>query len=203
MNLAKTYDKIATGYHRTHLRHFWVREFPIFKKMIRGRKVVDLGCGTGRDARVFVKNRFDYTGIDISKGIVEIAKKYVPKGKFQVMDLYHLKLPKESFDGFWASASLLHIPKRRVVKVLRSVRQLLKKDGVGFISLKEKKDASEAVISQNIYGGRIKRFFAFYTRPEFEKILEKCGFKVIKSTIKYWKPDDTIWLCFFVKKEKA
>lgn len=205
MGLAETYDKIAKDYSKANYQTFWKKEFPVFKKMLKGRKVVDLGCGAGRDAEVFVKNKFDYLGTDISKGMIAIAKKRVPKGQFLVMDLYKLKLPKESFDGFWAAASLLHIPKSRAGKVLGSIRELLKKNGVGFISLKQKKHLEEGVITQNILSGKvmirpIKRFFAFYTKAEFKKILERSGFRLIKFTIKYWKPDDTTWLCFFVKK---
>ena len=56
---AETYDKIASGYSTGHFAHFWIEEFDFYKSIINGEKVVDLGCGAGRDAAVFVENGFD------------------------------------------------------------------------------------------------------------------------------------------------
>ena len=201
--LIDTYDRIAPYYGKKNFGPFWKREFPIFQKLIKGKKIVDLGCGTGRDAVIFLKHKFDYLGIDLSPGMLKEAKKRAPRGKFKVMDLYKLKLPKESFDGFWASASFLHIPKKRIGTVLRSARALLKDDGVGFISVKEKKKLGEEIIKKDMYDGRVKdtkRFFANYTKMEFTQLLERNGFKLVRFTRKWGPNTKAFWLCFFVKK---
>src|SRR3989304_8878292 len=110
----ETYNKIALGYSAGHFTHFWIEEFDFFKSIIRGKKVIDLGCGAGRDAAVFVENGFDYTGIDASEEMLKVASKRVPKGKFQKMDFSKTIFPSGTFDGFWASASFLHIPKKDI-----------------------------------------------------------------------------------------
>lgn len=69
-----TYNKIAPNYSESHFVHFWVEEFEKFKNYIPGKKVLDIGCGAGRDAAIFVENGFDYTGIDASEGMLNIAK---------------------------------------------------------------------------------------------------------------------------------
>lgn len=109
---AETYDKIASGYSAGHFAHFWIEEFAFYKSIIDGKKVIDLGCGAGRDAAVFVENGFDYTGIDASEGMLKVASERVPKGKFQKMDFSKTIFQNGEFDGFWAAASPLHILKK-------------------------------------------------------------------------------------------
>ena len=54
---------------------------------------------------------YDYTGTDISTGLLNEARKKVPGQSFYEMSVYDLDFPEGTFDGFWASAILLHIPK--------------------------------------------------------------------------------------------
>jgi len=194
----KTYNRIAEEYGKTHFDpSFWGKEFQIFNKLIDGKKVIDIGCGAGRDAVLFTQEDFDYTGIDYSKEMLSIARKRAKTGKFILMDFYDLNLPKNSFDGFWAAASILHIPKRKIAKVLQDIRKIIKPNGVGFISIKERKSIGEGIIKEGKYGG-IARYFAFYDKKEFQKLLESNGFSVIRSHT--LKEGDTNWLCYFVDK---
>lgn len=57
--IAETYDKIASSYSAGHFAHFLIEEFDFYKSIINGKKVIDLGCGAGRDATVFVENGSD------------------------------------------------------------------------------------------------------------------------------------------------
>ncbi|OHA86338.1 MAG: hypothetical protein A3A90_00075 [Candidatus Zambryskibacteria bacterium RIFCSPLOWO2_01_FULL_35_19] len=195
-----TYNKIAPKYSKGHFVHFWTDEFEIYKSLIKGNKVLDIGCGAGRDASVFVENGFDYTGIDASEGMLNVASERVPTGKFQVMDFYKLNFPDNTFDGFWAAASFLHVPKKDVRKVISEAKRIIRPHAIGFISIKEKTDKDEQLIEENKYGG-IARYFAFYNQEEFKKILKDNGLEVIKMTSRV--EDDEIktkWLCYFVKK---
>ena len=65
---------------------------------------------------------------------------------FVLMDFQYLKFPPRSFDGFWAAASLLHTPKRKIKSVLGNIHKILKPEGVGFISLKRKTSFEEELI---------------------------------------------------------
>ncbi|MBI2451002.1 MAG: class I SAM-dependent methyltransferase [Parcubacteria group bacterium] len=196
---AETYDKIAPDYSAGHFAHFRVEEFDFYKSIINGKKVIDLGCGAGRDAAVFVENGFDYTGIDASEGMLRVASERVPKGKFQKMDFSKTTFQDGEFDGFWAAASFLHIPKKDVVGVLQETKRIIKNGGVGFISVKEKNGMDEGMINENKYGG-ISRYFSFYTQDEFKNLLEQNGFSVLKMST-HVEDDErkTNWLCYFVK----
>lgn len=198
----ETYDKIAPGYGTSHFAHFWIEEFDSYKTIIKGKKVIDLGCGAGRDAAVFVENGFDYTGIDASEGMLKVASKRVPKGKFQKMDFSRTSFQDGEFDGFWAAASFLHISKKDIAEVLKEAKRITKNDGAGFISIKEKTGMDEGMINENKYGG-ISRYFAFYIRDEFKNMLEQNGLSVTKMTT-HTENDErkTNWLCYFVKVNK-
>lgn len=196
----KTYDTIAAGYSAARFDHFWVEEFEQYAALLPGRKVIDIGCGAGRDAAVFVACGYDYTGIDLSQGMLKAATERVPQGVFRQMDFYKLDFADGVFDGFWAAASFLHVPKKDIDVVLQEARRVIKSVGIGFIALKEKTQLDEGMIHEDRYGG-ISRYFAFYTPAEFQKILQRNGFEVLKTgTHREGDERQTNWLCFFVKK---
>ena len=198
----QTYDRIAKDFAGLHKNTKWQEEFNYFSELVKGKKVIDIGCGHGREAILFLNKGFDYLGIDASKSMLQEAKKIASKGKFVLMDFYNLKFPKESFDGFWAASSLLHIPKGKVSGVLGQIRRILKKDGVGFVSLKERKNLDEGMIKEDQYGGS-ERFFAFYELEEFGRILLENGFEIIKKYRLKQEDNGKIkdMLCYFVRKE--
>lgn len=191
------YNKIAEHFEKTHLKEMWLEELEYFKKIIKGNKILEIGCGTAREARFLIENGFDYTGIDASESMLDIAKDKLKKGNFLKMNFYNLKFDKESFDGFLAIASLLHVPKYKISKVLTSIRGIIRNNGIGFISLKEKNQLDEGFIKNKDLG--IERYFSFYTMNEFNIILKKNNFDVIKKGYKK-EYDGTDWLYFFVKK---
>jgi ubiquinone/menaquinone biosynthesis C-methylase UbiE len=196
----KTYNKIAPKYSSSHFTHFWVEEFAKFKSLIKGKKVIDIGCGAGRDASVFVKNEFDYTGVDASEGMLKVASERVPKGIFRQMDFYHLDFPDNTFDGFWAAASFLHVPKADVSTLIQEAKRVIKPNGVGFISIKKKTEKDEGLIEEDKYGG-IARYFSFYNKEEFKNKLIEQGMEVI-DIMEHEEDDEmkTVWLCYFVMK---
>lgn len=197
----KTYELIAPEYSKANFDAFWVNEFEEYKKTVLGKKILDIGCGAGRDAEVFVKNGFEYTGIDASPAMLAQAKARVPQGVYKQMDFYKLEFPDNTFDGFWAAASFLHVPKTDVTKLILEAKRVIKPGGVGFISVKEKDGMDEGIIKQNRFGTTIARYFAFYENEEFKKYVTDAGLELIRDS-KYHEDDErnTTWLGFFVKK---
>ena len=80
---------------------------------------------------------YDYTGTDVSKGLLDAAQENNPGAKFYQMGVYDMDFPDNGFDGFWACAVLLHLPKSKITKALQSIHDIVCPEGVGFISLKE------------------------------------------------------------------
>ncbi len=164
-----------------------------FKKFLSNGKILEIGSGPGIDAKKLVKAGFDYIGTDASEGFVKLAKEINPDINFIKMTVEKLSFPRNTFDGFWTSATLLHIPKNKINNVLNKIKKVCKKGAIGFISLKE----GEGEIEEKETG----RWFSFYKKNEFEKILRENGFEEIYFKIekdgRERKPD---WLLFWVKK---
>lgn len=195
----EAYDKIAEEFSQRNSITIYKEEFSLFRSFVKDEnKILEIGCGTGRDAEELVKLGFDYTGIDASKGMLAIARQRVPQGKFQVGDFYNLDFSDNAFDGFWAAASFLHVPKKEMGVVLQEAKRILKSGGIGFISLKQKTTMDEGYIKETKAGG-IERYFAFYTRDEIEDILKRNQFQILQITTQTEK-DGTIWLCCLIKK---
>jgi ubiquinone/menaquinone biosynthesis C-methylase UbiE len=99
-------------------------------EIIPGKKILDIGCGTGEFAGLF-KN-LDYTGIDIDPAYIDYAKKHYP-GSFQIMDATQLDFPDETFDRLLIMATLHHLDNEQMAQVLAEAKRVLKNDGRAII----------------------------------------------------------------------
>src|SRR5688500_13730410 len=72
----------------------------------RAARVLDVGCGPGRDVQAFRELGFDAMGIDGSQGMVELARTITPGARFEHIAFHEIAFDNE-FDGIWACASLL------------------------------------------------------------------------------------------------
>ncbi|MBP9771953.1 MAG: class I SAM-dependent methyltransferase [Candidatus Pacebacteria bacterium] len=196
----QAYDKGAVEYHADNQRNEMLQpHIARFLSLIPGKKILDLGCGSGRDAKIFLENSVEYTGVDASQGMLDHARQFTGKADcFLLADFSNLSFPAESFDGIWASAVLLHAEKKELAKILKNLHEILKIGGIGFITLKPKKNIDEGMIAQEKWGG-IERYFSFYDIEEFSLYLKEAGFSIIE-TGKDFEPDGTEWLYFFIQK---
>lgn len=97
--------------------------------------VFEIGSGNGRDAKEIIKRTSNYLGIDASKKMIELARKYIPKGKFELADVEHYDFPK-NIDIIFSFASLVHSNKDTLREIFKKVYNSLNKSGIFFISLK-------------------------------------------------------------------
>lgn len=192
-----TYNDNAWHWVKIHPQEGVYRdEMLSFKKLLPIGKILEIGSGSGRDASELIALGYDYVGTDISKSLLEIAKNKNPNKEFLLHSVYDLDFSDSSkFDGFWASAVLLHIPKAKIDLALRKIRDSVKSNGIGFISLKE--GSGEKLESRINSSYNDKRFFAYYSKQEFSEVLVRNKLKIIDS--KSVKKESTSWLYFFVK----
>ena len=80
---------------------------PFLKHLRPGSKVLDAGCGSGRDSLFFKNQGFQVTAFDASKEMVKLASELLDQ-KVLLMSFEDLSLT-EQYDGIWACASLLHV----------------------------------------------------------------------------------------------
>lgn len=96
--------------------------------------ILDVGCGSGRDARAFLDTGYQITALDASKKICEEAEKLI---KQEVLCMEFEEMPfQQEFDGIWACASLLHVPYTEISGVLKRFRDALKEGGIFYASFK-------------------------------------------------------------------
>lgn len=156
-------------------------------------KILDVGCGGGRDAKIFYGKGYEVTGVDLSSGLLKIARKKYPKIDFIKGNFLKLPFKNMSFDGVWAHASLVHLEEDKdVEKALAEFNRVLKKDGVLHVAVKE-------VGSRNREGDT--RFFRGFTLDELQSFLEKSGFVVKKmSRVPSRKNPNATWLVALANK---
>lgn len=97
-------------------------------------KILDLGCGSGRDSKYFLDSGFEVVAMDISEELGKRASEYIGQ-KVIIQDMRELNYQDE-FIGVWACASLLHLDEDEIVETLRKIFKSLKKDGIVYISFK-------------------------------------------------------------------
>lgn len=96
--------------------------------------VLDLGCGSGRDSLYLIEKGFDVTAMDGAKELCELAKIHIGQ---DVLCMRYEDMEFDGvFDGIWACASLVHIPKSEMDALLLKISQGLRCGGMIYISLK-------------------------------------------------------------------
>ncbi|MGL5965016.1 MAG: class I SAM-dependent methyltransferase [Fusobacteriaceae bacterium] len=97
-------------------------------------EILDLGCGSGRDSKYFIKKGYLVTALDLSPTLAEKASQYIGQDVI-VADMKTLDY-SDRFTGIWACASLLHLTEVEILETLKRCHKALKKDGVVYASFK-------------------------------------------------------------------
>lgn len=92
-------------------------------------RILDLGCGPGRDLRAFADLGHRPTGLDGCAAFCAMARAHSGCEVWQ-QDFLALELPAGRFDGVFANASLFHVPSRRLADVLTTLHTTLADAGV-------------------------------------------------------------------------
>ncbi len=139
---------------------------------------------------------FNYTGMDISEGLIERARKQYEHTNFTQGSVLDILFESGEFDAFFTAATLLHIPKDKIKKALQEISRVTKSNSVGFISLKKGEGEEEREDEDG-------RHFSYFNEDEFKKILHLEGFSVLKffdrEDPREGKPN---WLMFIVQKDQ-
>ncbi len=178
--LARIWDDLATPHWKDKNWFSWLSYIP------EGGRGLDIGCGTARDARLFLDDNVYYVGIDFSEEMLAVARKnfaeQIKKGmvEFHLMNMCALDFPPESFDAFWSVTSFMHVSKVKLPVALREAYRVLKTKGVGFISIPHG-TFNGMYSSKSHDGGRT--LSVCWLKEEFSVVLQDAGFKVLSMEV--------------------
>jgi 2-polyprenyl-3-methyl-5-hydroxy-6-metoxy-1,4-benzoquinol methylase len=129
------YEANAEDFFRRSLAIPVIPEHARFAAMLpAGGRVLDAGCGAGRDALAFREAGFKVTATEAAPALAVLARDHtgldVQVLRFDQMDW------REAFDGIWTCASLLHVPRAKLPETIRRLASALVPGGVWFMSFK-------------------------------------------------------------------
>lgn len=124
-----------------------------------GGKILDFGCGSGRDTKYFYEKGFAVDAMDGAEEMCQYAREYtgMPVRKLLFADLAAV----EEYDGIWACSSILHLPLEELTDVFKKMVRALKTNGIIYASFKHGDYA----------GMRNGRYFTDFTEETFEKYI--------------------------------
>ena len=137
---------VETGYDRVAERYLATKdpEDPLVlsaleevaRELPPGAPVLDLGCGAGVPATRWLAGRgFDVTGVDLSEGQLELARRLVPGATFLKADMTELDFDAGTFDAVVAFHSIIHVPREEHLALLGKIYRWLVPGGLFLATL--------------------------------------------------------------------
>lgn len=177
--LAGSYDYV---YGQTKHQELYTSLKWLNNKLKNGSRILDIGCGTGRVAKYLSKN-FNVTGIDNAPQMIKVAKTTAPKAVFLEMNLFRLKFPDtQKFDALVCFFTLLHVEKSIFERIIRSLLQLLRKEGFFIISMVLGDYNKDANLMNKMF------HYTAYEESDLLTIFENCGLKVLRVKKQRFRP---------------
>ena len=108
---------------------------PFLRHLPKGSHILNAGCGVvGRDTKHFINLGYNVTAIDASQQMVNISSQFTGQ-KTLLMAFQDLSFVN-CFDGIWASASFLHVPRQEMGLVFKKFIVAMKDGGIWYLSFK-------------------------------------------------------------------
>lgn len=154
-------------------------------------RILDFGCGPGRDLKVFRDAGHEAVGLDACPSFVDHARDYSGCEVLQ-QNFLQLDLPQGGFDGIFANASFFHVPSAQMPAVLDAFHHSLRPGGHLFMS--NPRGAGEG------FNGR--SYVTFLELEDYARLLQQAGFELLTH---YYRPpglprDQQPWLALLAHR---
>ena len=202
-NINRDYNLIAKDFSRTRDRPWYEIRFLFSEYLFSGDRVLDLGCGNGRNIIYFNEKLTDYYGVDSSSELIKIAKSKYPQKNFRVDDALELSFASDFFDKVYSIAVFHQIPSQELrSKFLKEVKRVLKPKGLVVLTVWKMHKLNHIILALKSYlmkflgkskldygdvlipwGHHTKRYYHFFSERELKNVVKKAGFKLIESGV--------------------
>ena len=130
-----------------------------FLDKLQGKRILDFGCGSGRDTKYFLEKGYEVEAVDGSEELCKAASKYTG---IQVRQMLFQELGEQNrYDGIWACSSILHLSKDELRIVFPKMLDALCSNGIIYTSFKY----------GEFEGERNGRFFTDFTIETFSEFI--------------------------------
>ena len=181
MDVSRSYDQVAEEY----VRHIAdeLDHKPLDRELLDrfatrfepGDLVCDIGCGPGHVARYLHDRGLEVTGIDLSPGMIEQARRLNPGIEFNVGDMLSLDVEDGAWAGIVAFYSIIHIPRSDVVRALRELHRTLRPGGLLLMSFHI---GDEILHLDELWNQPVSLDFIFFQPGEMKELLITAGFEI-------------------------
>jgi len=183
---------------------FVVETLPTFKSC-RFKRVLDLGCGTGRHCVPLAKKGFEVVGVDVSKSALRLANKWVQKERLTSVTfvrgtMTNIPFATHHFDAVISVSVIHHALKKDIVNTIMEIHRILRKSGVFLANLASVKDprfGSGTKVEENTFKvleafeeRRFEELHHYSTKQEVSQILAaftKTEIELMEDKPHYWK----------------
>lgn len=140
------------------------------------RDVLDAGSGTGRMSRYLTARGCHVRGVDLSPGMVAVARRDHPDIKTEVGSITVLPFPTDSFDGLFYWYSVIHVPDDELRKVFDEARRVLRPDGVVLVAFQVGEGESEVGAGYRRLGHDVTLIRFHRTVEQVMRLMQTAGF---------------------------
>jgi SAM-dependent methyltransferase len=183
-DVSGTYDALAArwddwaGRVVPDLRSEWATRVDAF--LSAGERVVELGCGTAEPVGRLLALRYDYAGVDASRGMLERGRQALPGVSLTQADMRTVQYPVESLGAVLAFFSISHTRRDQHAELFGSIRSWLRPGGV-FIGNLNSRDDPDGFDGNWLNAGPM-RWSGFDGEVNL-RLLAEAGFSVLESTV--------------------
>jgi len=167
----------------------WLRRLPA------NARLLDLGCGGGRDAADLQQRGYRAVGLDRTRSLLSAGRGLYPSLPLVLADLRQLPFQVAAFDGLWAAASLMHLPKPAARLVLAGLYRLIRPGGL--LAATVTYGRTSRLVTDGWAPGR---YFARWQKDELARAVRRAGWLILELKVVTNRERKGRWLNLLAQK---
>ena len=168
----------------------WLQRLPVDARLL------DLGCGGGQDAGDLGQRGYRVVGVDRTRALLSAGRRRYRALPLVLADLRDLPFQAMSFDGLWAAASLIHLPKQDARRILIDLYRLVRPGGLFAATV------THGVKSRLVTDGWLPgRYVARWRKDELARAVRRAGWNILELKVITNRERKGRWLNLLAQKQ--